>query len=653
MKSAASRWSVISLCLGTLFLLQGTRELVGSTYNLNLATMSVNGSIVAVLAFFAPLLLFFGQSRDSRQRFLLFALLVGAARIAMSLDPPVYAYLGASALLVVFSGLFLPLFFSGKEAGPSDSSSDETSLSGGAGGRRLMMGLVLAVGLDIMLRTLGNSFDVTVYGLWGQRWQSIVFVLPLVLLFLFSVFRSPAVIRVGGKTEKTSPLPGAGLGALAFLYFLLLGFPSGMARWTGGSYPVSAALSSVLLCLYAMSLFIPGWGSRLRTSPGAAALSTVFFSALLVLLAYPQPLVMTVLLPLALFCSLFMAERLLARAYGSGVKAVAAYFLWAALAFVLLTVMSVMCLTWAHVPGMTFLRDKMGWLVAIAALVTALLSVKGRPLPGHLDGKRAGALLCLMLIAGTSAGALYYSPSPAEREFSGELRVMTYNIHQGYGMDGKIDPWAVLAPIEEVGPDVLILQESDTNRPSSTNVDIVGWLARELDMHVYFGPDTGEQIYGVAILSRYTIYDTEIYYLDSEEDQRVLLRGEIRPGGCSLAVYAVHMGLSPRDRTVQTNEILDILDKEHLPHLLGGDFNSLPNGTQMANFTNVMGDTWALAGRDPLAGDAYTFDSPDPYERIDYILVSRDLAQGVERTEVIRGVTASDHLPVWTRLRLQ
>jgi endonuclease/exonuclease/phosphatase family metal-dependent hydrolase len=255
-------------------------------------------------------------------------------------------------------------------------------------------------------------------------------------------------------------------------------------------------------------------------------------------------------------------------------------------------------------------------------------------------------VLGVIILVGTWSGAAIYQSHPSPEDT--HLVVMTYNIQQGFNAAGKISPWELLEPISRINPDILALQESDTDRISSTNVDIVQWLAHKLNMYMYFGPETRQQTFGVAVLSRIPLYNTETYYLTSRGEQVVLVRADIQWKDQPISLYVIHLGETEEDRTAQTTEILEIISKNPNPKILMGDFNSLPDSPQMNAFTEVFDDAWTDSGhpsRDPLGT---TSSALEPEKRIDYILVSPAFA--VASCEVIREVYGSDHLPVWAEL---
>lgn len=99
-----------------------------------------------------------------------------------------------------------------------------------------------------------------------------------------------------------------------------------------------------------------------------------------------------------------------------------------------------------------------------------------------------------------------------------DLRVCTYNIHAGTGVDGHRDLERIGDVIRGVDPDLVGLQEVDRNRERSNHVDQTRFLADYLEMTSVFepaiewSPTTGSggetPAYGVATLSPYPFTDT-------------------------------------------------------------------------------------------------------------------------------------------------
>ena len=298
-------------------------------------------------------------------------------------------------------------------------------------------------------------------------------------------------------------------------------------------------------------------------------------------------------------------------------RAVSTVGIVAGFVFVFLSFGLVLSMTWAHVPFASGLKGLSGTIIVAGAILAAFpFGMSGRSLfVGTNDGacdkedqeitqrprtrndisKIAVVGVAFLFMAAALVGSFArYNYLTVDSDFEGSLTVMTYNVHQGYGMDGRLDPWNILEPIKRKNPDILFLQESDCNRISSMNTDLVLWLSFKLNMYSYFGPPTSEQIYGVATLSRFPLKNNSVTYLTSVEDQRVLVRSEVVFGSNHVVLYNIHKGLGDEDRYVQTQEVVSMLVNETFPVIMGGDFNAWPDSIYMEHYFSVLDDTWSV-----------------------------------------------------------
>jgi endonuclease/exonuclease/phosphatase family metal-dependent hydrolase len=269
-----------------------------------------------------------------------------------------------------------------------------------------------------------------------------------------------------------------------------------------------------------------------------------------------------------------------------------------------------------------FFRDKF-WLVFLVAgviLILPVLLVRKDTFDRTKEREAVGSPLlptaCMLFIAiVTIAGALLTAsrpPVPAESRTT--LRVLTYNIQQGYSQDGQINMDGQLALIHQEGPDVIGLQECDTARISGGNADVVRFFADRLDMYSYYGPSTVAGTFGIALLSRFPIQNPRTLYLYSVGEQTAIIEAQIVLGGKTFNVYVTHLGND--GPIVQQEEILQLVQgKENV--LLMGDFNYRPDTDQYRLTTAMLSDAWLL--RWPQGAPSQGL---DPSDRIDYLYVS-------------------------------
>ncbi|MBU7019182.1 MAG: endonuclease/exonuclease/phosphatase family protein [Theionarchaea archaeon] len=625
-----------------LFFFEAARELVGTTYNMNLATMSINGSVVAVFAFFSPVIYFGLKKVNNATLLLVSGIILAITRGAMMVAPGAGSYLLVAAIAVISFGILLPPLIS---AFRSQSANMPMALT---------CACVIGAGTDLVFRSLGDTFDVTVYGFSSTNFTILVVVIPLIVGFVAALVKwystrtpSDSAKQYAQPNSRVRVLYGVGLGALGFLFMTLLGYPNNVARWVSGSYTLAALLYGVSMGGFLLIMTVPKIHTFLINKGLILGIITVSV-AVVALMYSPVSALAIILSASALFCAPLLVYSTLQCVMHMNAGRIAAFLTIAAVTFVLLLLLSVFSLTYAYVPGMGILRNQIGTILIISAFLVVIGMVVTRRHHDSVPVHKSITILCgVLIILGTSAGVVLYRSDPFPPEAGESLKVMTYNIHQGYNTEGRINPWQILDSISSVNPDIIALQESDMNRVTSTNVDIVQWLAHNLDMHVYFGPDTKRQIYGVAILSRFPLTNMETWYLKSEEDQRVLIRADIEWAGNPLSIYAVHMGLSEEDRTSQTHEILGILSKNPNCKLLMGDLNSYSDSVQIEAFLSVLGDAWVCAGYSSMDPLGYTSSSSEPGHRIDYILVSKEMCMYISNCEVIHDAFGSDHLPVW------
>ncbi|MFE3662899.1 endonuclease/exonuclease/phosphatase family protein [Streptomyces sp. NPDC059164] len=277
-----------------------------------------------------------------------------------------------------------------------------------------------------------------------------------------------------------------------------------------------------------------------------------------------------------------------------------------------------------------------------------------------------------LLLAASLLGALLAPPAvaaPAHRSPAGEtsgglpLRVATYNIHAGAGMDGVFDLDRQTAELGALDADVIGLQEVDRHWGSRSEWrDLAGDVARRLRMHVSFAPiyslDPAQPggpraEYGVAVLSRHRIVGAENHEITrlSTQDPNPAPApapgfGEVvvRVRGLPVHVYVTHLDYRP-DPAVRVAQVADtrrIMAEDRGPKILLGDFNAEPDAPELAPLWRELADA------DP---GAPTFPARNPVKRIDFVAVSKE--QTAVRRAWVPDSLASDHRAVVADLLLR
>ncbi len=235
------------------------------------------------------------------------------------------------------------------------------------------------------------------------------------------------------------------------------------------------------------------------------------------------------------------------------------------------------------------------------------------------------------------------------------MRVLTFNLHHGVGLDGVLDLDRTARVIEGAAVDVVALQEVDRHfGPRSGYVDQAGWLGDRLGLQVAYGPvvDRGpidaaspggpHRQYGIALLSRSPIAQPRSLLLPRPRggEQRGLLGAHVEADGVVVRVVCTHLQVRSRtERLAQAREVAASVAASDGPVVLMGDLNARPDAPEIAPLTDALVDAWATAGH----GDGHTFDAAAPYARIDYVLTSPVV---VARQVAVLVTDASDHRPV-------
>jgi endonuclease/exonuclease/phosphatase family metal-dependent hydrolase len=226
--------------------------------------------------------------------------------------------------------------------------------------------------------------------------------------------------------------------------------------------------------------------------------------------------------------------------------------------------------------------------------------------------------------------------------FAGELRVVSYNIKHGQGMDGEVDLERTAAVLKKLKPDFVALQEVDKMATRSGKVDQAAELGRMLGMHHAFGKfmDFQGGEYGLAVLSRFPVLDTHEHKLPDGAEPRVVLEVVTQPDatGPNLSVASIHLDWTKEElRMAQIKALEKRLSPRKDPFVLVGDFNAKPGSPTM----EFVGRTWTVV---PKTGERSTFSAAEPRIEIDYV-VTRGIGKGAT-CRVVAEAVASDHRPL-------
>lgn len=222
------------------------------------------------------------------------------------------------------------------------------------------------------------------------------------------------------------------------------------------------------------------------------------------------------------------------------------------------------------------------------------------------------------------------------------LRVMTYNIRHGRGMDNEVDLDRIAAIIVAAEPDIVSVQEVDRGKARTGRVDQPAELARLTRLTPTYGPailsdDDGE--YGNLVLTRLPARELANVPMPGEPRAALVMSCEA-PSGANFLFIATHFDTDAEPRSKAPGIIEQFLATHApTPAILAGDLNIRPHSDLMRELESHW--TNATAGEEiqtigPTGGD----------KQIDFVLYRPAEAWRVKSVHVPDEPVASDHRPV-------
>lgn len=222
------------------------------------------------------------------------------------------------------------------------------------------------------------------------------------------------------------------------------------------------------------------------------------------------------------------------------------------------------------------------------------------------------------------------------------IRVASYNIRKTIGTDRRRNPERTIEVLNEIGADVIALQEADRRFGARATALPAHLLEEHSDYRALPLPHRTGGIgwHGNAILVH---RDVEVLGCDALHipalEPRGAVRAELRVKGVAVRAIGMHLDLSGLWRRRQSRAILHHAEQgERLPTVMMGDLNEwTPQGGCLRDFGHHF--TFAPCGR--------SFHARRPVAALDRIMFAGlALSQcGVHVSAASR--KASDHLPIW------
>lgn len=164
--------------------------------------------------------------------------------------------------------------------------------------------------------------------------------------------------------------------------------------------------------------------------------------------------------------------------------------------------------------------------------------------------------------------------SPLQARKVHTIRLTSYNIQHGAGLDGKIDHARQARILRKAHTDVAAIQEVDSATKRNGGLYSLEEIGRKAKMFATFAPAINYQggKYGIGILSKKQPISVHRISLPGREEARMLLVAEFE----HYVVACTHLSLTDEDRLASAPIIVAEAGKWQKPFFLMGDLNDEP-----------------------------------------------------------------------------
>lgn len=286
------------------------------------------------------------------------------------------------------------------------------------------------------------------------------------------------------------------------------------------------------------------------------------------------------------------------------------------------------------------------WVVAASVLVLCAVQPTAAVQPARLQPSCAGVAMFLAIM-----GMRAVVPKHDGTVTHDGLKILTYNIHQGFDAAGVPGMKGIANEIERVGADVVALQEVSRGWTFVGGADLIAYLRYRFPKYdIEFVPVNG-QLWGIALMSRVPWADVRGRAFDAPSGNFRygyasavfgLGSGKIRIVGLHLTAGLDGDGLG--GRVDQTNQLLRAFGADSTIVVVG-DFNALPSDEPVQK---MLASGFTDAGETVGLGARASWPAAAPEQRIDYVFVKGNVR--IESGEVPQ-TKASDHLPLVMNIR--
>lgn len=668
---------VVLVSIMFLFFLQLCSDFLEAIYALNLIEVELNENVLALLFFLSPAILFlFRKGFPDKLMVIIGEIMIVCRVVEVMLEVQfkmIISGLGVGCFLI-----FFPVFLQKKDLRTQEKDS-----------KTLGLGLGFALLSSILFKTIGSGLDLSTYS-WFQCIGWILAIIAAIMIInQLNKGRNTKIeeIIINEKPVSIWKVLGLTLGLISIFILIYFSFssPTVISRWTEFDYVAILIIMIIMIALFTLlTLFKPEIIVKMKL--WIILLWNGLFVLTLVLTiyghqisfppvegAYPVvvpptniiqqiPVILMLILSPIILIDFTLLSRELIKSRPSIWK-IGGSFTIASGYFIIMVLSAVFTIVSDYIPLVgPFFRD-MIWcvflIVGIIVILPVLLIKKSslifKKAINSMKQKITITVILGIISIGTIVSAIITEPYSIEQATTGNsIKILSYNIQQGINEQANKDFDSQLNVIIQADPDIIGLQESDTCRISSGNLDIVRYTNSKLKMYSYFGPKTVTGTFGLALLSKYPIENAMTFYMYSKGgEQTATIESQITVGTTTFNIFITHLGnyvntSVSRAQIIQQENILSRIEgKSNV--ILMGDFNFIPNTEQYNITTTLLDDCWKVADNSILGTLPTSWIPRLPAERIDHMFVSPGII--VSSCQYFGG-TASDHPAVMVEIQL-
>lgn len=255
-------------------------------------------------------------------------------------------------------------------------------------------------------------------------------------------------------------------------------------------------------------------------------------------------------------------------------------------------------------------------------------------------------LLCMSL----------FSSCEIKQEQSIHLKIMSYNIRHGEGLDTILDVSRSAEIIKTQAPNLCGLQEVDDFCLRSDSIGQTAYLAQKTGMKGTFGKfmDFQGGAYGMATLSDKPLISTKVLQLpNAKYEPRTSIVHEVQIAeGCSIVFANVHFDwISEKEgssiRLSQAKALMNYINTLNKAAIITGDFNCTPDSPAMQYFAEE-GFVFVQKGE-----DNFSFQGKIKAE-IDHVIYrdTDNVHFKKKNVQLIKEPLVSDHRPLIVELEV-